>query len=122
TAKVGMPIKALNLKGDVLAQGRLTKLPAFDGIKRVPVEEAQAGDIIAIAGLSNASVADTIGDLTVSTAVPSTPIDPPTMAITRSVNDSPLAGTEGSKVTSRMIRERLLREAEGKVAIRVTEA
>jgi GTP-binding protein len=122
TAKVGMPIKALNLKGEVLEQGRLTKLLSFDGIKRVPVEEAVAGDIVAIAGIEKASVADTLGDLTLTSAVPSTPIDPPTMAITISVNDSPLAGQEGTKVTSRMIRERLLREAEGNVAIRVTEA
>ncbi|MDE2021291.1 MAG: translational GTPase TypA, partial [Patescibacteria group bacterium] len=120
-AKVGMPIKAMDLNGNVLEQGRLTKLLSFDGIKRVPVEEAQAGDIVAIAGLSNTSVADTIGDLTVSKPVPANPIDPPTIAITLSVNDSPLAGQEGTKVTSRMIRERLLREAEGNVAIRVKE-
>ena len=121
-AKVGMPIKVLNLKGDVVEQGRLTKLLSFDGIKRVPVDEAQAGDIVAIAGIEKASVSDTIGGLDLASPVPSTPIDPPTMAITISVNDSPLAGQEGSKVTSRMIRDRLLKEAEGNVAIRVTEA
>ncbi|MFO0389658.1 MAG: translational GTPase TypA [Alphaproteobacteria bacterium] len=121
-AKVGMPIKVLNLKGEVVEQGRLTKLLAFDGIKRVPVEEAEAGNIVAIAGIVKASVSDTIGGLELASPVPSTPIDPPTMAITISVNDSPLAGQEGSKVTSRMIRERLLKEAEGNVAIRVTEA
>jgi GTP-binding protein len=121
-AKVGMPIKVLNLKGEVVEQGRLTKLLAFDGIKRVPVEEAEAGNIVAIAGIVKASVSDTIGGLELASAVPSTPIDPPTMAITISVNDSPLAGQEGSKVTSRMIRDRLLKEAEGNVAIRVTEA
>lgn len=122
TAKVGMPIKSLNLKGEQLEQGRLTKLLTFDGIKRVPVESAVAGDIVAIAGLEKTSVADTIGDITLASAVPSTPIDPPTMAITIGVNDSPLAGQEGSKVTSRMIRDRLMKEAEGNVAIRVTEA
>ena len=122
SAKVGMPIKAMNLKGEVLEQGRLTKLLAFDGIKRVPVEEAEAGDIVAIAGIENASVSDTIGGLDLAGPVPSTPIDPPTMSVTISVNDSPLAGQEGTKVTSRMIRERLLKEAEGNVAIRVTEA
>ena len=122
SAKVGMPIKAMNLKGEVLEQGRLTKLLSFDGIKRVPVDEAVAGDIVAIAGIENASVSDTIGGIDLASPVPSTPIDPPTMAITISVNDSPLAGQEGSKVTSRMIRERLLKEAEGNVAIRVTEA
>jgi len=122
SAKVGLPIKSLSLKGELIEQGRLTKMLSFDGIKRVPVEEAQAGDIICIAGLEKTSVADTIGDLTINTAVPSTPIDPPTMAVTISVNDSPLAGQEGSKVTSRMIRERLMKEDEGNVAIRVTEA
>lgn len=121
TAKVGMPIKAMDLEGNILEQGRLTKLLAFDGIKRMPVDEAQAGDIVAVAGLSKTSVSDTIGDMTISKPVPSTPIDPPTMAVTISVNDSPLAGQEGSKVTSRMIRDRLLKEAEGNVAIRVRE-
>ncbi|MCE2926159.1 MAG: translational GTPase TypA [Rickettsiales bacterium] len=122
SAKVGMPIKAMNLNGEILEQGRLTKLLAFDGIKRVPVDEAQAGDIVAVAGIEGATVSDTIGGLDLTSPVPSTPIDPPTMSVTISVNDSPLAGQEGSKVTSRMIRERLLREAEGNVAIRVTEA
>lgn len=121
TAKVGMPIKAMDLEGNILEQGRLTKLLAFDGIKRMPVDEAQAGDIVAVAGLSKTSVSDTIGDMAISKPVPSTPIDPPTMAVTMSVNDSPLAGQEGSKVTSRMIRDRLLKEAEGNVAIRVRE-
>lgn len=122
SAKVGMPIKALNLNGEVIEQGRLTKLLSFDGIKRVPVEEAQAGDIVAIAGITQATVSDTLGDLQLTSPVPSTPIDPPTMAITISVNDSPLAGQEGSKVTSRMIRDRLMKESEGNVAIHVKEA
>ena len=122
TAKVGMPIKAINLKGEVLEQGRLTKLLAFEGIKRVPVESAVAGDIISIAGIEKATVSDTLGDLSLTSPVPSTPIDPPTMSVTISVNDSPYAGQEGTKVTSRMIRERLLKESEGNVAIRVTEA
>ncbi len=122
TAKVGMPIRALNLKGEVLEQGRLTKLLAFEGIKRNPVDSAQAGDIVSVAGLEKATVSDTIADISIATSLPSTPIDPPTMAITISVNDSPLAGQEGSKLTSRMLRDRLLREAEGNVAIRVTEA
>ena len=121
TAKVGMPIKGMNLNGETVEQGRLTKLLTFDGIKRVPVEEASAGEIVAVAGLSNTTVADTIGDLTLDSAVPSTPIDPPTMSITIAVNDSPLAGQEGSKVTSRMIRDRLFKEAEGNVSIRVSE-
>jgi len=122
TAKVGMPIKGMNLNGETVEQGRLTKLLTFDGIKRVPVEQAEAGEIVAIAGLANTTVADTIGDLTLTSAVPSTPIDPPTMSITIAVNDSPYAGQEGTKVTSRMIRDRLLKEAEGNVSIRVTES
>lgn len=121
-AKINMPIKALNLDGTVVEQGRLTKLMAFRGVQRVPVEEAEAGDIIAIAGLVEASVSDTIGDVAITESLVSTPIDPPTMAITIGVNDSPLAGREGSKVTSRMIRDRLFAEAETNVAITVKEA
>lgn len=120
-ARVGLPIKALNLKGEVVEQGRLTKLLSFQGIKRVPVHEAEAGDIICIAGLENASVSDTVSDLAVNTPIASTPVDPPTMAITIAVNDSPLAGKEGTKVTSRLIAERLFAEAESNVAITVKE-
>jgi GTP-binding protein len=119
-AILNMPVKALNLKGEVTEQGRLTKIQDFVGVKRVAVEEAEAGDIISIAGITNASVADTICDPTITQPVQATPIDPPTMAVTISVNDSPLAGQEGSKVTSRMIRDRLLAEAESNVAITVT--
>lgn len=122
TAKVGMQIKGLNLNGDVVEQVRLTKLLKFDGITRVSVDEAQAGEIVAIAGVEKTSVADTIGSINLESPLPSTPIDPPTMAVTISVNDSPLAGQEGSKVTSRMIRDRLLKEVESNVAIRITEA
>lgn len=122
TAKLNMPIKVLNLKGEVIETGRLTKLRTFHGVERIATEEAQAGDIISIAGTAIASVADTICDPAVETPLPSTPIDPPTMAITISVNDSPFAGQEGSKVTSRMIRDRLLAEAETNVAITVTES
>jgi len=121
-AKNLMSFKAINLNGEVVEQGRLTKLHVFRGVEKVAVEEAEAGDIVAIAGLEKASVADTLCDLSVSTPIKSTPIDPPTMAITLSVNDSPLAGTEGSKVTSRMIRERLFSEAETNVAIKVKES
>jgi GTP-binding protein len=122
TAKVNMPIHVLNLDGKVIETGRLTKLQTFAGVDRVPVESAQAGDIICVAGTAVASVADTICDPAVTTPVPSTAIDPPTMAITISVNDSPFAGQEGSKVTSRMIRDRLLAEAETNVAITVKES
>jgi GTP-binding protein len=121
TVKIGTPIKALRLDGSVVEQGRITKLLSFRGIERVPVNEAQAGDIISIAGLTEATVADTIGEIELGAPLVATPIDPPTMAITIGVNDSPLAGTEGTKVTSRMIRDRLMKEAEGNVAIRVKE-
>jgi GTP-binding protein len=121
-AKINMPIKVLNLEGEQIETGRLTKLQTFSGVERVPVDEAQAGDIISIAGTTIASVADTICDPAVEQPVASTPIDPPTMAITISVNDSPFAGQEGDKVTSRMIRDRLLAEAETNVAITVTES
>jgi GTP-binding protein len=115
------PVKVMRLDGTIAEQGRLSKLLAFQGIERVPVERAEAGDIIAIAGLEDASVSDTICALEREIPIPSTPIDPPTMAITINVNDSPLAGTEGTKVTSRMIRDRLFKEAEGNVAISVRE-
>ena len=121
TAKVNMQVKAINLNGDIVETGRLSKIFSFRGIERIPVDEVEAGDIIAIAGLSDASVADTICSPEVTEAIKSTPIDPPTMAITISVNDSPLAGTEGTKVTSRMIHDRLMREAESNVAIKITQ-
>ncbi len=95
---------------------------AFRGLERVPVDEAEAGDIVAIAGLPEATVAHTICDPEVETPIPAQPIDPPTLAMTFRVNDSPLAGTEGDKVTGRMIRDRLLREAEGNVALRIQES
>ena len=120
-AKINMAVKSMGRDGKVLEEGRLTKLLAFRGIERVPIDEAEAGDIIAIAGLTKTTVADTICDPVVEAPVPSIPIDPPTLAMTFSVNDSPLAGREGSKVTTRMIRDRLFREAEGNVAIRVRE-
>jgi GTP-binding protein len=121
-ARLNMPVKSLSLDGKQIETGKLTKLQAFRGIQRVPVEEAQAGDIIAIAGMSITSVADTICDMSVSVPLHATPIDPPTMSITLTVNDSPFAGQEGTKVTSRMIRDRLLAEAETNVAITVTES
>jgi GTP-binding protein len=117
-----MPIRAIDEAGKVIEEGRATKVFAFRGLERVPVETAEAGDIVAIAGLTNATVANTIADPMVTEALPAQPIDPPTLAMTFAVNDSPFAGREGSKVTSRMIRDRLLREAEGNVAIRVTES
>ncbi|HEY8191705.1 MAG TPA: translational GTPase TypA [Alphaproteobacteria bacterium] len=121
-AKVNAAVHALNLKGDKVESFRLTKLQSFIGLSRVPVDEAVAGDIICVAGMEKTSVADTICDPAVLTPVQSTPVDPPTMAITITINDSPLAGTEGKKLTSTMIRERLMTEAETNVAIRVTES
>jgi GTP-binding protein len=120
-ARMNMPVKALSRDRKVIEQARLTKLLAFRGLERKPIDEAQAGDIIAIAGLTETTVADTICAPEIMEALPATPVDPPTLAMTFSVNDSPLAGREGSKVTSRMIVERLRREAEGNVAIRVSE-
>ncbi len=114
-------LKALGAKGDKIEETRVTKLLAFRGLERQPIDQAEAGDIVAIAGFKTATVADTLADLTVETALPAQPVDPPTLAMNFMVNDSPLAGREGDKVTTRMIRARLMREAEGNVAIRVRD-
>jgi GTP-binding protein len=119
--KANMAVKAMARDGRLIETVRVTKVLAFRGLERVGVEEAEAGDIVALAGFQKATVADTLCDTSVEAPIPAQPIDPPTIAMTFSVNDSPLAGTEGDKVTSRMIRDRLMREAEGNVAIRVTE-
>ncbi len=120
--KLNQPIHALDANGKVVETGRATKIMAFRGLERVPVEEAHAGDIISLAGLTVATVANTIADTSVSTPIAAQPIDPPTLSMRFAVNDSPMAGREGDKVTSRMIRDRLTREAESNVAIRVTES
>lgn len=122
SAKVNDTVKALSLDGKTVETGRLSKLLMFEGNKRVVVNEVHAGDIICIAGLTEASVADTICSPAVNEPLPSTPIDPPTMAVTITVNDSPFAGREGTKVTSTMIRDRLLAEAETNVAITYQES
>ncbi|WP_296675850.1 translational GTPase TypA [Novosphingobium sp.] len=122
TVKVNSPIHALDSDGKVIEAGRASKLMAFRGLERVPVDEARAGDIISIAGLTEATVANTICDTSVTEPLHAQPIDPPTLSMRFAVNDSPMAGREGTKVTSRMIRDRLLREAESNVAIRVTES
>jgi GTP-binding protein len=116
-----MAIHALSPDGKEIERGRVSKVLAFRGLKRQPVDVAEAGDIVAIAGLAKATVADTVCAMEVTEALPAQPIDPPTIAITVSVNDSPLAGRDGDKVQSRVIRERLLREAETNVAIKVSE-
>ena len=122
SVKPNQQIKVLDHDGKLIESGRITKVLAFRGLERTAVEEASAGDIVAIAGLPNATVAMTICDPLVETPLPAQPIDPPTLAMIFRVNDSPLAGTEGDKVTGRMIRDRLLREAEGNVALRVRES
>ncbi len=121
TVKINQNIKVLSRDNVLLENGRISKILAFRGIERVPVEYAVAGDIVALAGIQNAAVADTICAPEVAIALPSLPIDPPTISMTFSLNDSPLAGREGSKVTSRLIGDRLMREIEGNVAIKVTE-
>ncbi|MBT7605439.1 MAG: translational GTPase TypA [Kordiimonadaceae bacterium] len=124
TGKISVndPIKVLNQSGETVETGRATKLMSFEGLQRVPVDAAIAGDIIAIAGLKIATVADTICDAANTIPLQAQPIDPPTLSMRFSVNDSPIAGREGTKVTSRMIRDRLERESEGNVAIQITES
>ena len=120
--KPNQAVKVLDYDGKLVETGRVTKVLAFRGLERVPVDEAEVGDIVALAGLPEATVAHTICDLEIETPIRAQPIDPPTLAMMFRVNDSPLAGTEGTKVTGRMIRDRLLREAEGNVALRVRES
>ena len=117
TAKANQPIKAINLKGEKVDEGKLTKIFRYEGTKKVPIEIGEAGDIVVIAGLEKANVADTICDPELNDPIPATPIDPPTMSITISVNSSPLAGTEGKKLTSTQIRDRLISEAQNNVGI-----
>lgn len=120
--KVQQAIKALHKDGTVVENGKVTKIMAFRGTEHLPIETAYAGDIVAIAGMQRANVADTICAPAVMKALPAIPIDPPTLAINFSVNDSPLAGTEGSKVTFNALRDRLMRELESNVSIQVTES
>lgn len=115
-------VKVLSRDGKQLESGRISKILAFRGLDRQPVEYAEAGDIVAIAGLQKGTVADTFCDPAVTTALEAQPIDPPTVTMSFIVNDSPLAGTEGDKVTSRVIRDRLLKEAEGNVALKIEES
>ncbi|MFN4274326.1 MAG: translational GTPase TypA [Aliihoeflea sp.] len=122
TLKPNQSVKVLHHDGSLLENGRVSKILAFRGLERQPVDEAHAGDIVAIAGLSKGTVADTFCDPSVTEAMQAQPIDPPTVTMSFIVNDSPLAGTEGDKVTSRVIRDRLLKEAEGNVALKIEEA
>ena len=121
TAKANQQIKAINLKGEKIDEGRLTKIFRYEGTKKVPIEKGEAGDIVIVAGLEKANVADTICDIEINEPINATPIDPPTMSITITVNTSPLAGLDGTKVTSTMIRKRLMDEAETNVAITFME-
>ena len=122
SVKPNQAVKVLSREGKLIERGRITKILAFRGLERQPVEFAEAGDIVAIAGLTKGTVADTFCDPAVESPLQAQPIDPPTVSMTFIVNNSPLAGTEGDKVTSRLIRDRLLREAEGNVALRVVES
>ena len=121
TAKANQKIKAINLNGEKVDEGRLTKIFRYEGTKKVAIEKGQAGDIVIVAGLEKANVADTICDLDVDNPINATPIDPPTMSITITVNSSPLAGKEGKKLTSTQIRNRLILEAENNVGITFEE-
>jgi len=121
SVRPGQTIKAMNRDGVLIETGRVTKVLAFRGLERTAVDLAEAGDIVAVAGVAQATVADTLCDPAVETALPAQPIDPPTLAMMFRINDGPFAGQEGDKLQSRVIRDRLLREAERNVAIRVRE-
>jgi GTP-binding protein len=121
-ARLNMPVKVLRADGITVETGRLTKLMGYRGLDRVQVDECEAGDIVAVAGLTDATVPDTVGDPSLTQPLYAIPVDPPTLAMTFRVNDGPLGGKEGKKVTSRQIRDRLLRESEGNVAIKITES
>jgi GTP-binding protein len=122
SVKPNQPVKVLDAGGELVEVGRVTKVLAFRGLERTPIDEGFAGDIISIAGLPEAFVSHTLCAPEVTEPLPAQPIDPPTLTMTFRINDSPLAGTEGDKVQSRVIRERLLREAEGNVALRISES
>lgn len=118
--KTNQMIKAISRDGKAVETARASKIIAFRGLKRQPIDEGIAGDIVSIAGLTDATVSDTLCDSTVTDPIQAEPIDPPTLAMTFSINTSPLAGTEGDKVTSRMIWDRLCKEAEGNIALKVS--
>ncbi|SEM45567.1 GTP-binding protein [Loktanella fryxellensis] len=121
TLRAGETVKALNRDGEKLEQFRVSKILAFRGLQQTAIDVAEAGDIVTLAGMSKATVADTICDPSVDTAIPAQPIDPPTITVTFGINDSPLAGRDGKKVQSRVIRERLMRESEVNVAIKIAD-
>ncbi len=121
TVKPGDTIKALARNGDKIEQFRVTKVLAFRGLSQQPIDVATSGDIVALAGMAKATVADTLCDMAVTEALEAQPIDPPTISVTFGINDSPLAGRDGKKVQSRVIRERLMKEAESNVAIQISD-
>ncbi len=121
TIRTGQTLKAMSRDGEEIERFRVSKILAFRGLARTPIETAQAGDIVSLAGMTRATVADTLADLSVDAPIPAQPIDPPTISVTFGINDSPLAGRDGDKVQSRVIRDRLMREAESNVAIKVTD-
>ena len=121
TLKIGDTLKALSRTGERIEQFRVSKILAFRGLSQTPIDEAQAGDIVTVAGMTKATVADTLCDLSLDVPLPSQPIDPPTISVTFGINDSPLAGKDGTKVQSRVIRERLMKEAESNVAIKIED-
>jgi len=121
TLKAGQTIKAMSRDGTLIESFRCTKIMAFRGLEQTAIDVAEAGDIVSIAGMTKATVADTLADPSVADAIPAQPIDPPTITVTFGINDSPLAGRDGKKVQSRVIRERLLKEAESNVAIKITD-
>ena len=122
TVKTGQAIKAMSRDGTLIENFRATKILAFRGLEQTAIEVAEAGDIVSIAGMTKATVADTLADPSVVDAIPAQPIDPPTITVTFGINDSPLAGRDGKKVQSRVIRDRLMKEAESNVAIKVTDS
>ncbi len=121
TVKPGQSVHALSRDGKEIERFRVSKILAFRGLSQQPIDEAEAGDIVSIAGMTTATVADTLADTDVKVAIPAQPIDPPTITVTFGINDSPLAGREGKKVQSRVIRDRLMKEAETNVAIQVKD-
>ncbi|WP_282095524.1 translational GTPase TypA [Epibacterium ulvae] len=121
TLKAGDSLKALTREGELIENFRCTKVLAFRGLQQQPIDVAEAGDIVSIAGMTKATVADSLVNPAVETALPAQPIDPPTITVTFGINDSPLAGRDGKKVQSRVIRDRLMKEAEQNVAIKITD-
>ncbi|MDF3349439.1 translational GTPase TypA [Sulfitobacter sp. KE34] len=121
TLKAGQTVKAMSRDGTQIETFRATKILAFRGLEQTAIDVAEAGDIVSIAGMAKATVADTLADPSVNEAIPAQPIDPPTITVTFGINDSPLAGRDGKKVQSRVIRERLLKEAESNVAIKISD-